>query len=242
MKRGQILGILALLLVCVVTVIPAMAVVPITHDAATDYYNAAVQLTANGDYAGAIALYDKALSSNTTMMNRTDALLYTFQGKSYAQIQLGNYTDVIVTVDTGLEKFPTDPMLWNNKGYAQYSLGKYADAVTSYDRALASDGNNTLALSNKGDALVKLGNYQDAIMTYKAALENDPDNNATATKLADAEKAAASTLPVTLIVLVVVVIIAAAGVTYYVTRKIRDSSKKATDTPDKKTGTKKNKK
>ena len=167
---------------------------PITHDAATDYYNAAVQLTANGDYAGAIALYDKALGSNTTMMNRTDALLYTFQGKSYAQIQLGNYTDVIVTIDTGLEKFPTDPMLWNNKGYAQYSLGKYADAVTSYDRALASDGNNTLALINKGDALVKLGNYQDAIMTYKAALENDPGNNATATKLADAEKAAASTL------------------------------------------------
>ena len=64
-----------------------------------------------------------------------------------------------------------------------------------------------------------MGNYQDAIMTYKAALENDPGNNATATKLADAEKAAASTLPVTLIVLVIVVIIAAAGVAYLYHKK-----------------------
>ena len=90
-------------------------------------------------------------------MNRTDALLYTYQGKAYAQIQLGNYTEAIVTLDTGLARFPTDPMLWNNKGYAQYSLGKYADAVTSYDRALASDGNYTLALSQQGRCSGKNG-------------------------------------------------------------------------------------
>ncbi len=69
MKRGQILGILALLLVCAITIIPAMAANETTPtDAATGYYNAAVQLTGAGDYSGAIALYDKALGSNTTMI------------------------------------------------------------------------------------------------------------------------------------------------------------------------------
>jgi len=238
MKRGQILGILALLLVCAITIIPAMAANETTPiDAATGYYNAAVQLTGAGDYSGAIALYDKALASNTTMIRTTDALLYTYQGKSYAQIQLGNYSEAITTIDAGLAEYPNDDMLWNNKGYAQYNLGKYSDAVTSYDQALASNANYTGAMINKGDALLKLGNDQDAITTYKAALASDPGNNATATRLAAAEKAAASAPPVTLIVLALVVVIVAAGVAYYVTKKTP-----ATEEPDKKAGTKKNKK
>ena len=128
-------------------------------------------------------------------------------------------------------------MLWNNKGYAQYNLGNYSDAVTSYDQALANNANYTGAMINKGDALVKLGNYQDAITSYKAALASDPGNNVTATKLAVAEQAAGSAPPFTLIVLAVVVIIVAAGVAYYVTKKTP-----ATVEPDKKAGTKKNKK
>jgi Flp pilus assembly protein TadD len=239
MKRGQILGILALILVCAVTAIPAMAAGEnTTHDAATTYYNTAVQLTADGNYAEAIGLYDQALGSNTTMIKMSDALLYTYQGKAYAQIQLGNYTDAIATVDTGLAQYPNDAMLWNNKGYAQYNLGNYTDAVNSYNVALASDGNYTGAMINKADALVKLKNYQDAITTYKAALVSDPGNSEATAKLADAEKAAASTSQVTMIILVVVVIIAAVGVAYYVTRKM-PASGKAADIPDKKTGMKK---
>jgi len=242
MKRGQILGILALLLVCAVTVLPAMAAnETVTTDAALGYYNAATQVMAKGDYAQAISLYDRALGSNTTTIKQNDALLYTYQGKSYAQIQLGNYSEAIATLDTGLAQYPTDEMLWNNKGYAQYNLGKYADAVTSYDQALATEGNNTNTLINKGNALVMLGNYQDAITSYKAALASDPGNSVATEKLADAEKAVASTPSVSLMVLVAVVIIAAIGVVYYVTRKTPPEGK-AANTPDKKTDTKKNEK
>ena len=72
MKRGQILGILALLLVCAVTVIPAMAAnvtVTTTHDVATDYYNYGGLALEAGNYTDAVAYYDQALGSNTTMMN-----------------------------------------------------------------------------------------------------------------------------------------------------------------------------
>jgi tetratricopeptide (TPR) repeat protein len=243
MKRGQILGILALLLVCAVTFIPAMAAnvnVTTTHDVATDYYNNAEYALAAGHYAEAIAFYDQALGSNTTMIKLDGGLLYVYQDKSYAQIQQGNYTDAIATLNAGLMVYPDDENLWNNKGYAQYNLGNYADAVTSYNQALASDANFTTALINKGDALEKLGNNQDAVTAYKAALDSNPGNTAATTKLAVAEKAAASALTVTLIVLAIVLIIVAAGVAYYVTRKAPNGGK-APDTPDKKTGNKKKK-
>ena len=110
--------------------------------------------------------------------------------------------------------YPNDENLLNNKGYARSNLGNYADAVTSYDQALASDANFTTALINKGDALEKLGNYQDAVTAYKAALDSNPGNTAATTKLAGAEKAAASALPYTLIVLAVIVVVIAAGVAY----------------------------
>ena len=186
MKRGQILGILALLLVCAVTVIPAMAAnvtVTTTHDVATDYYNYGGLALEAGNYSDAIAYYDQALGSNTTMMNLAGALLYVYQDKSYAQIKMGNYTGALATLDAGLAVYPNDENLWNNKGYAQYNLGNYADAVTSYDQALASDANFTTALINKGDALEKLGNYHDAVTAYKAALASDPGNTAATTKL-----------------------------------------------------------
>jgi tetratricopeptide (TPR) repeat protein len=243
MKRGQILGILALLLVCAVTVIPAMAAnvtvtTPKIQDAATNYYNAAAQLTANGNFTEAIALYDLALASNTTMIKESDGLLYTYQGKSFAQIQLGNYTGALATLNDGLAIYPNDENLLNNKGYAQYNLGNYADALNSYNEALSGDANFTSAQINKGDVLEKLGNYQDAVTAYKAALASDPGNTVATTKLAGAEKAAASALPYTLIVLAVVVVVIAAGVAYYVTKKT-PADKKAPASPDKKTGKKK---
>ncbi|MGA7797754.1 MAG: tetratricopeptide repeat protein [Methanoregula sp.] len=241
MKRGQILGMLALLLVCAVTVIPAMAAnvtVTTTHDVATDYYNYGGLALEAGNYSDAIAYYDQALGSNTTMMNLAGALLYVYQDKSYAQIKMGNYTGALATLNAGLVVYPNDENLLNNKGYAQYNLGNYADAVTSYDQALTSDANFTTALINKGDALEKLGNYHDAVTAYKAALASDPGNTAATTKLAGAEKAAASALPYTLIVLAVVVVVIAAGVAYYVTRKT-PAGGKAQEEPDKKAGKKK---
>jgi len=249
MKRGQVLGILAFLLVCAIAVIPAMAAnatasYPQTPDPATDYYNNAVQLTSSGDYANAITLYDLALSSNTTEIQESDALLYTYQGKSYAQIQLGNYSGAINTVNTGLALYPTDEQLWNNKGYAQFKAGDYADAVTSYNNALANDANYTTALVNKGDAFEKLGNYQGAVTAYKAALATNPNSNDTQTKLAGAEKEAEATSAqqTTFIVIgIVVIVVVAAGAGYYFL-KIRPAGTKSKEEPPTKAGSKKNKK
>lgn len=240
MKRWQIPGMLALIFVCAMALLPAMASagVPTTHDEGTDYYNAAVQLTTQGNYTEAIALYDKALASNTTTMNMSSALLYTYQGKSYSQIQLNDYSGALETLNTSLTIFPGDEILWNNKGFVQYNLGQYAEAVDSYNKALAIDSAYSAALVNKGDALEGLGNYQDAVTAYEAALALTPDNNETATKLADARKTA-SAPPVTLIGLVAVVIVIAGIAVWYVTKKSPAGGKTEGKGPKKKSGKKK---
>ena len=217
MKKGQIIYILAILSIISCIVMPVMAADDNQmQDEATTLYNRGVRILSENDYANAILLFDQALASNTTMIKKTDALLYTYQGKAFALIQLGKLDDAIQTVDQGLAIYPKDTMLWNNKGYALFKQANYAGAVASYDKALSFDKNYTTALINKGDALYQMGRFQEAIDAYNKALENNPDNSAATAGLALAQKAAATPTQTTIIVLVVVLIVALGGVIWYV--------------------------
>jgi tetratricopeptide (TPR) repeat protein len=227
MKKGQIIYILAILSIISCIVMPVMAADDNQmQDQATTLYNRGVRILSQNDYANAILLFDQALASNTTMIKKTDALLYTYQGKAFALIQLGKLDDAIQTVDQGLAIYPKDTMLWNNKGYALFKSGNYPGAVASYDKALSFDKNYTTALINKGDALYQMGRFQEAIDVYNKALENNPDNSAATAGLALAQKAAATPTQTTIIVLVVVLIVALCGVMWYVKfRKPADQKK-----------------
>ena len=217
MKTGQIIYILAILSIISCIVMPVMAADDNqTQDQATTLYNRGVRILSQNDYANAILLFDQALASNTTMIKKTDALLYTYQGKAFALIQLGKFDDAIQTADAGLAIYPKDTMLWNNKGYALFKQANYAGAVASYDKALSFDKNYTTALINKGDALYHMGRFQEAIDVYNKVLENNPDNSAATAGLALAQKAAATPTQTTIIVLVVVLIVALCGVIWYV--------------------------
>jgi len=217
MKKGQIIYILAILSIISCIVMPVTAADDNQmQDQATTFYNRGVRILSQNDYANAIILFDQALASNTTMIKKTDALLYTYQGKAFALIQLGKLDDAIQTVDQGLAIYPKDTMLWNNKGYALFKQANYAGAVASYDKALSFDKNYTTALINKGDALYQMGRFQEAIDAYNKALENNPDNSAATAGLALAQKAAATPTQTTIIVLVVVLIVALGGVIWYV--------------------------
>ena len=134
MKFGQMTGILAII-VFFCLVYPVAAANATTTDNATNFYNQGEQLLSSGDYGRAIISFDQALASNTSMIKVSSGLLYTYQGKSYAQIQLGMYNDSIQTLDQGLALYPNDSFLWNNRGYALFMLGKNEDALTAYDRA-----------------------------------------------------------------------------------------------------------
>jgi tetratricopeptide (TPR) repeat protein len=189
----------------------------IEKDAATGHFNSGEQLLVKGDYENAIVLYDLALASNTTMLKKTDAILYLYQDKAYAQIQLGKYTDAIATEDAGLALYPSDAMLWNNKGYALSLLGKTQDALTAYDKSVSFDSNYTTAYINRGNVLSQMGRYTEAVAAYTRANETDPFNLAAADGLVAAKKSESESSR-NMIILLVIVLIAAAGVVVWYTK------------------------
>ncbi|MCX6683988.1 MAG: tetratricopeptide repeat protein [Methanoregula sp.] len=215
MKTGQFLNILAILLLIAGFVPLVAAAENETPDAGTTYYNAGIQLLNSNEYQRAIDLFDQALASNTTMISQSDALLYLYQGKSYALIQLEKYDEAIQTLDEGLAVYPKDSMLWNNKGYSQFKSGNYQEALKSYDMAISIDQNYTTSLVNKGDTLFKMGRFNDAVDAYSKANVTDPGNKLAMDGMEKAKQAAASEIPLTTIALVVILIIVAGGAVYY---------------------------
>jgi tetratricopeptide (TPR) repeat protein len=183
----------------------------LNKDNATISYNRGAVLLNNGDYENAIRSFDQALASNTTIIRKTDAHLYTFQNKAYAQIQLGKYTDAIATLDEGLAYYPKDAMLWNNKGYALYRLGKTQDALAAYDKSVSFDSNYTIAHINRGDVLSQMGMYSEAVAAYTRANETDPFNIAASDGLSAAKKGESESTR-TMTILIIIVIVAAIGI------------------------------
>ena len=217
MKIGHIICILAIIVLFAGFTPPVLAAENTTIDAATNYYNTGKNLLGMNEYARAVAAFDQALASDTTMIRASDALLYTYQGKAYGLIKLDRYDDAIRTVDEGLAIYPEDPMLWNDKGYAFYKLGRYQDAVTAYDSAIRFDQNYTSALINKGQALFLLGRYQDSADAYTRADATDPGNSEAAAGLAQAQaaEAAAGSTQIMIIILAGIVIVVAGVIVWY---------------------------
>jgi tetratricopeptide (TPR) repeat protein len=215
MKIRHIVYILAILLLIGGFVAPVVAEENQTPDAGTTLYNAGIKVLNSHEYERAIALFDQALASDTTMIRQSDGLLYTYQGKSYALIQLNRYEEAVQTLDEGLKIYPKDFMLWNNKGYSLYNLGKYGDALKSYDMALSIDQNYTPSLVNKGDTLYKMGRFSDAVVAYSKANVTDPGNKKAMEGLEKAQNAASSEIPVTPIAIIVILVIVAGGIIYY---------------------------
>ncbi len=155
--------------------IPAVQADDYAPDESTNLTNEAILLIHNGstDYEKAIALIDRAFAVNSpNFANR----VYGLELKSYAQIQLGNYTGALATIDQGLAIEET-AVLWNNRGYVSYLQGDYAGAVKAYDRVLEIDPAYTVALLNKGNALMELQKYNDAIDAYTLAFAADKEVN-----------------------------------------------------------------
>lgn len=188
----------------------------VEKDVATSFYNQAEQLLVKGDFENAIKLYDRALAENTSVMKKTDALLYLYRDKAYALIQLGKDADAIATLDEGLALYPKDAMLWNNKGFALSNLGKQQDALKAYDSAVSFDKNYTTAYINQGELLTRMGRYSDAVAAYTKANETDPFNIAASDGLQLAKKGESQSNLTTTIVVAVVLIAAIGIIVWYV--------------------------
>lgn len=205
-------------------------------DPGTRFYNYGIQSVEIGDFPAAVGFFNKALGENTTMLMKTDALLYLYQGKTFAEIQVRNYTGAVATADAGLIIYSRDPMLWNNRGWALENLGRNQEALASYDKAVFYCATYTNALINQGNLLTEMGKFQDAAAAFSRANETDPFNIAAADGIEAARNAEAGSSRTMSILAIVVLVAAIALVVWYV--KFRKPSEPEREGKKKRSGKK----
>jgi len=171
--KNRHLGIILLVCALITCTIPF---VHAADDEAVALYNQADRFINAGDYGTALPLLDRALELNTSQFVSSGARLYALIDKSKAQIELGDNSGALDTIDLALAIEENDK-LWNNKGYVLFLLGRYDESLSAYNRAIRITPQYTVALINKGNSLMKLGRYQDAVDAYTLAFESDAQAN-----------------------------------------------------------------
>jgi tetratricopeptide (TPR) repeat protein len=164
-------------------------------------------LTAQGNYTGAVEAYQKAVSvdpnSSITWFNlgntqkaagqpeealksynRSLALdpknkLTWFNQANTQAVNLSRYSEAIASYDQALAIDGNYSKAWFNRGVTQQTLLLDSDAVTSYDHVLALNKNDSVAWNNRGLALQNLSQYKEANESFVNASLTDPRLTAT---------------------------------------------------------------
>ena len=137
-------------------------------DLADQYYGQGINYSSNGQYADAVAAYDKAVFIQP---RNADA----WNNRGVALENLGRYSDAASSYDNALTIRPLYAEAWYNRGVALRKMDRYADAVLSYDKALEINPSYAEAWLNRGVALDYLGRYEESVASYDKALELQPN-------------------------------------------------------------------
>ncbi|MBP0012448.1 MAG: tetratricopeptide repeat protein [Roseofilum sp. SID3] len=140
-----------------------------TVDEATILFNQGMQQAKGGQYANAIATWDRVLSEQPgfykAWLNRGNALVMLRQPQA-----------AIESYEKALELQPELYEAWGNKGVALLNLGKYGEAIAAFDEALKLKSDYHEAWDNRGLALRELGQIEEAIESFDRAISINPDD------------------------------------------------------------------
>jgi len=156
----------------------------------------------NGEVAGAIASFQRALEINANIAELHNNLGSALQelgrieeaiacyiralainpdfAEAYcnlgsAQQILGRLDDAVANYQKAIEIKSSIPEMYYNLGNAQQELELFHDAILSYANALKLKPDYAEALGNFGSAKQKLGQIDIAVASYEKALEMKPD-------------------------------------------------------------------
>jgi tetratricopeptide (TPR) repeat protein len=149
---------------------------------AMSLYNSGYNLTASGNYSGAVALYDKAITLEP-------AYFEAWNGMADALNRNGNFNDALAASNRTLEINPdyVDGLI--NRGQILYNIGfryedvahdmvtantLYAEQVSAFEKAVSLDPNNAEAWFNKAYALAGMKRYDEAIAAFDRVKVIDP--------------------------------------------------------------------
>lgn len=139
------------------------------EDLADQYFSAGNKFSESGQFADAVASYDKAVFIRP---NHADAWL----NRGIALDNLNQFSDAVASYDKAITIRPNNADTWNKRGVSLRRLGRYADAVISYDKAIALQPDFANAWLNRGVAQDYLGLYADAVASYDKAIALEPEN------------------------------------------------------------------
>ncbi|WP_112180274.1 MULTISPECIES: tetratricopeptide repeat protein [Paraliobacillus] len=81
------------------------------------------------------------------------------------------YDLALEDVNQRLERYPEDPILYNEKGYALNFIGQYEEAIQSLNKAIELDNQMDGAFNNMALSLNELGEYEQAIVAAQKAID-----------------------------------------------------------------------
>jgi len=122
-------------------------------------------LMLQGDYAGAIARYQKIVARRPSTAAKVSLGL--------AYLQVGDLDQAVKTLENAVAADPGDPNGWNNLSLAYMRQGKIADARRAAEKALALKTDYAPAYVNLGNVQLREGNSDDAVASFGRALELD---------------------------------------------------------------------
>lgn len=158
-----------------------------TSQEAQHWSTIGANLTAQGNYTGAVEAYQKAAGqpeealksyNRSLALDPKNKLTWFNQGNTQA-VNLSRYTDAITSYDQALAIDVNYSKAWFNRGVTQQTLLQDREAVASYDHVLALNRNDSVAWHNRGQALQNLSMYQEANESFVNASLTDPRRNTT---------------------------------------------------------------
>lgn len=134
------------------------------------------QATQSAEIAGkAITLSDKALQLNDVHLNfyKTRARIFI----TLAQMHDDFLVNAKETLETALERSPTDAKLWYNLGLVEWSLENYESSIAAHQTAIELKPNYESARLQLAKQYQQLENNEAALQEYRYILEHlSPDN------------------------------------------------------------------
>jgi lipoprotein NlpI len=133
-------------------------------------YRAGVAAEDQGDYGGAIHLFDSALRGKLKDEDREAA----YYNRGVAHHRKGQYDLAIADYTSALKLNPSDAKAHNNRGVAYKNQRRFDLALADYNAAIELDPDNASAHFNRANAYAQRGQNEQAIADYNDAIRLHP--------------------------------------------------------------------
>lgn len=127
------------------------------------HYQRAITRLYLGKLDDAVADYEAAIAAD-------GAHLGAYVGLAEAYASAGKTEQARQSFDRTVERFPGNPLVYNNRGMFLQRTGKLDEAVADFSRALEMDPQYFYALTNRGYTLMLQGDLQAAEADFSASL------------------------------------------------------------------------